>query len=265
MRIVLFSLILVFSCGKNSSKGSASLPPERDDSNPPVIVTPVPMPPPSDVNQADIMKITPLLPTMYYTAQEEKTNCKGKYGSSTYDGSERSNVISVDGKLIATVCTRFYRVLLMEGSAILSDRGAGKISVNYGGVVNGDRRYHLLERCIYGEGVKKDLCLLPYHTLATDNKVHAIGDIIYIPKAVGIVLPDGTAHEGYFIVRDTGAAFSGVGAQRVDMFTGLDPDYANVFLAAGFNHKKEVQAFKIKGRSAELIKEKLENKFGEIY
>ncbi|MES2526477.1 MAG: 3D domain-containing protein [Bdellovibrionota bacterium] len=265
MRIVLLSLCFLLACGKHSSKSSHHNPPERDESNPPVIVTPVPMPPPSEVDEADMMKITPLLPTMYYTAQEEKTNCKGKYGNATYDGSERSNIISVEGKLIATVCTRFYRVLLMEGSAILRDRGNGKISVNYGGIVNGERRYHLLERCIYGEGVKKNLCLLPYHTLATDNKIHAIGDIIYIPKTVGIVLPDGSQHEGYFIVRDTGAAFNGVGAQRVDMFTGLDPDYANVFQAAGFHHKKEIQAFKIKGHSAELIKEKLENKFGEIY
>ncbi len=261
MRTLLLSFLLILSCGKNSSQGSKSLPPQREEVNPPVIVVPVP----GDVSAADMQSIPNLLPTMYYTAQEEKTNCKGKYGGTIYDGTERSNIISVEGHLIATVCTRFYRVLLMEGSAILRDRGQGKISVNYGGAVNGDRRYHLLDRCIYGEGVRKNLCLLPYHTLATDNKVHKIGDIVYIPKAVGIALPDGTLHEGYFIVRDTGSAFNGVGAQRVDMFTGLDPDYANAFQAAGFHHKKEMQAFKIKGDSAEAIKEKLALKFGEIY
>ncbi len=258
MRILLLSFILVLSCGKNSSSGSKTNPPSRDPVIPPVVV-------PAEIDEIDMLKIPNLLPTMYYTAQEEKTNCAGKYGNVTYNGSERSDIISTEEKLIATVCTRFYKVLLMEGSAILKDRGQGKISVNYGGVINGERRYHLLERCVFGEGVRKDLCLLPYHTLATDNKVHKIGEIIYIPKAKGLALPDGSVHEGYFIVRDTGAAFNGIGAQRVDMFVGLDPDYANAFQAAGFHHKKEMQAFKIKGNSAELIKTKLSQRFGEIY
>lgn len=264
MRVLFLSFLILISCGKDSSKSSTKLPPQRDEVNPPT-PTPVPTPAPDVVLEIDMLKIPDLLPTMYYTAQEDKTSCQGKYGGTLYDGSERSNIISVQEKLIATVCTRFYRVLLMEGSAILKDRGQGKISVNYGGVINGERRYHLLDRCIFGEGVRKNLCLLPYHTLATDNKVHKIGDIIYIPKVVGLRLPDGSLHEGFFIVRDTGSAFNGIGAQRVDMFTGLDPDYANAFQAAGFHHKKEVQAFKIKGESADLIKEKLEEKFGGIY
>jgi hypothetical protein len=39
----------------------------------------------------------------------------------------------------------------------------------------------------------------------------------------------------------------------------------NVFQAAGFHHKKEMKAFKITGESANLIKQKLAERFGEIY
>ncbi len=266
MRSVLLILILVVSCGKHtSSHKTVEVRNEPIKPPPTQETTPEPTETPDDVNAADLVKINDLLPTMYYIPQEARTNCKGKYGGTDYNGSERSQILATDGSVIATVCTRFYRVLLMEGSAVLSNHFSGDVAVNVAGTVNGIRRFHILDRCTYGEGVKRDLCLLPYHTLATDNKVHAIGDIIFVPKAVGLLLPDGTKHEGYFIVRDTGGAFEGVGAQRVDMFTGLDPDYSNVFQRAGFHHKAPMNAFKIKGQSAEVIKDKLRARFGELY
>lgn len=264
MRILLLSLILLSGCGKSDAdnKIRPQFPDRQEEEETvPTVITPVE----EDIDPSEVSKINDLLPTMYYTAEEEKVNCKGKYGNTTYDGTERTNIISTDETIIATVCTRFYRILLMEGSAILKDRGQGRIGVNYGGKIGEERRYHLLDRCTLGEGVRKDLCLLPYHTLATDNKIHAIGEIIYIPKARGIVLPDGTKHEGYFIVRDTGSAFTGVGAQRVDMFTGLDPDYDNTFQRAGFHHKNPLEAFKVKGRSADIVKERLKKRFGNLF
>jgi 3D (Asp-Asp-Asp) domain-containing protein len=251
----LFLLVLVVfvSCGKTDTK-QGSLPPERE--TPPIVIDP-----------ADLQTILPLKPTMYYLPHEKNISCIGKYSSSgpIYDGSEKSGIMDRDNKKIATVCTRFFRVLNMEGSAILKDRGQGDFVVNYAGVVNGDRRFRKVERCIYGEGVSKNLCLLPHHTLATDNKIHKIGEIVYIPKAEGLILPDGSVHEGFFIVRDTGGAFEGVGHQRVDIFTGLEPDLNNTFSRAGFNHQTEFEAFKVTGDSAENIKTRLQDKFGELY
>lgn len=261
MHFILIALLTLSSCGKKESSDSKLLPPEQDErQTPPVVIDP-----PAEIDPSDVVKITDLLPTMYYTAEEEKVSCKGKYGTTTYNGTEKSKIKDMAGNTIATVCTRFYRVLLMEGSAILKDRGQGKMGVNYSAKIGEDRRYHKLERCTLGEGVKKDLCLLPYHTLASDNTIHAIGEIIYIPNAAGLKLPDDSIHDGYFIVRDTGSAFNGIGAQRVDMFTGLDPDYNNAFQRAGFHHKKPMGAFKIKGNSAEVVKEKLRQKFGDLY
>lgn len=253
MRILLFVFILA-SCGNSGT--DPVLNQKEEPLNPPPV---------SEINPADLNKIANLLPTMYYTAEEDKTNCKGKYGNVTYNGTETTDIISVDERVMATVCTRFYKVLLMEGSAILKDRGQGKVGINYGFKIGEERRYRYLERCVFGEGVEKDLCLLPYHTIASDNKVHAIGEIIFVPKAVGLKLPDGSTHEGYFIVRDTGSAFTGIGAQRIDLFTGLDPDNDNTFSRAGFSHNTPMEAFKVTGPSAEVVKERLKAKFGEIY
>ena len=204
---------------------------------------------------------------MYYTARESSVSCRGKYRRSgpVYTGAERSKVLDREGNTIATVCTRFLRVLTMEGSAILRDRGQGEFAVNYSGKVNDVHRFHVLNKCAYGEGVKPGLCLLPYHTLAADNKVHKIGDIIFIPKAQGLLLPDGTVHEGFFIVRDTGGAFVGIGGKRVDMFTGTDPDDNNVFLKAGFHHLRDFQAFKVKPEAVHIIRDRLKYRFGELY
>lgn len=218
-----------------------------------------------EIENEDMMKIPDVRPTTYYIANEAKVSCKGKYGRKFYSGKERQNLLTPNGKFIANVCSRFGALLLMEGSGILKDRGAGEIPVNYGRKVKGQARYTILNRCKFGEGVRGDLCLLPYHTIATDNKVHKVDEILYIPAAKGIQLPDGTTHDGTFIVRDTGGAFKGTAGKRVDLFVGTAPDFDNVFQRAGFDKTRALQAFKVKGQSAERIKEKLQEKFGELY
>ena len=127
---------------------------------------------PESFMTSDSRRIPDLLPSMYYTPTESSIRCKGGYGSSAYNGKETQKLLTKEGKYIATVCKRFANVLLMEGSAILKDRGAGEIAVNYSRKVNGQARYHVLDRCKFGEGVRNNLCLLPYHTIAADNKVH---------------------------------------------------------------------------------------------
>lgn len=217
--------------------------------------------PSREVDERDVVSINELLPTMYYVPQEKLVSCKGRYGGRQFSGKERTVIRNLSGAPIATVCTRFYRFITMEGTGILRN---GR-TINVSGKVNGSHRFHYTSRCQMGEGIAQDLCLLPYHTIAADNRVHAVGEIIYIPAAKGIVLPDGTSHEGYFIVRDTGSAFTGIGAQRVDLFVGLDLDYRNAFQAAGFHHKNPLEAFKIYGESAEIIKERLKAKFPELF
>lgn len=217
------------------------------------------------LSAGDMTKIPDILPTMYYTPSEEKVNCAGGYGRARYRGTERTKLLDPNGNTIATVCTRFAKTLLMEGAGILRDRGQGEKIVNYGGSVRKVPRYFFLDRCKFGEGVTRDLCLLPYHTIAADNTHHKVDEIIFVPEAEGVALPDGTVHDGLFIVRDTGGAFNGIGSQRVDLFTGTDPDFDNAFQKAGFHHKRPMDAFKVTGESAERVKEKFRAQFGDLY
>jgi 3D (Asp-Asp-Asp) domain-containing protein len=253
-------MILLLSCGKADHRSEAT--PVNETEQQWKMFADIT---PDDVDERDMSQIADLLPTMYYTPREDGVNCKGRYGKRRFNGNERTKLISPQGKVLATVCSRFAYTLLMEGSAILRDRGDGEKAVNYGGKIKGSARYYYLDRCKYGEGIRRDLCLLPYHTIAADNKVHKVNEIIFVPAAKGIKLPDGSIHDGFFIVRDTGGAFNGIGSQRVDMFTGTDPDFQNAFQKAGFHHKRPLDAFKIKGDSAEVVRQKLREKFGDLY
>src|SRR3989338_7761429 len=64
------------------------------------------------------------------------------------------------------------------------------------------------------------MCIDPYFSLAADLSIYKLGDVIYIPDAVGLQLPGGSQHNGYFIVRDTGGGIKGHG--RFDFFSGFD-------------------------------------------
>ena len=215
---------------------------------------------PSAFANEEMKAIADLLPTTYYLAQEDKISCKGTYRNKVYDGTEKSKVKSPDGKVIATVCTRYYKFLNMEGSGLLSDRGEGKKTVNWAGKF----RYKIQKRCKLGHGISPKDCLLSHHTIAADPKVHKVGDIIYIPSAVGLQLPDGSLHNGYFIVLDTGGAFVGVGQQRVDLFIGLEDDYNNIFKSAGFHHKNPIKAYKVTGQKWHDAFKLLKEKFGKL-
>lgn len=208
----------------------------------------------------EITQIADLLPTTYYLAQEDKISCKGSYRDDVYDGTEKTKVKTPGGKVIATVCSRYYRFLTMEGSGLLSDRGQGKLTINWAGKF----RFKIQKRCKMGHGISPKDCLLSHHTIAADPKIHKVGDIIYIPSAVGLQLPDGSTHNGYFIVLDTGGAFIGVGQQRVDLFVGLENDSNNVFRNAGFHHRSPIQAYKVTGQTWHDAFNGLKEKFGSL-
>ncbi len=58
---------------------------------------------------------------------------------------------------------------------------------------------------------------IPMRTLATDPRVIPRRTKLFIRETVGIRLPDGTVHDGYWYASDTGGAIRG---QRVDLYTG---------------------------------------------
>lgn len=204
--------------------------------------------------------IPDLLPTMYYIADEAKTACEGRYNGNDFDGSEMTEILNPDNEVIASVCTRFYKVLCMEGTGILDDRGQGRLTINWAG----DYKFKVVDKCQFGEGVNNN-CLIPYHTIAADLEVYPVGTIIYIPRAVGLKLPNGKVHNGNFIVRDTGAAFRDVGPSRVDLFVGIENDNDNIFSRVGMNHQTNEKAFKLEGKRKSAAIQYFKNNYPELY
>ncbi|WP_240902825.1 3D domain-containing protein [Caulobacter sp. SLTY] len=70
-----------------------------------------------------------------------------------------------------------------------------------------------------GAGARDSLgCpVVAMRTAATDPRIAPKRSIIYIPDTVGLTMPDGSSHDGYWYVSDTGGAVKGA---KVDLFTG---------------------------------------------
>lgn len=59
--------------------------------------------------------------------------------------------------------------------------------------------------------------LAPMRTVAVDPKVFPRHSILFIKETVGLKLPDGSIHDGYWYASDVGGAIKGA---RIDLFTG---------------------------------------------
>jgi len=54
-------------------------------------------------------------------------------------------------------------------------------------------------------------------TVATDRTLVPRRSVLFIKETVGVTMPDGSAHDGYWYASDTGGAIKG---QRIDLYTG---------------------------------------------
>ena len=183
---------------------------------------------------------------------------------------QKKTIYDVDQKPLLQVCPENYKRCVIEGTCALVD--ADDISaenewenshtshdidlINYVKLKNNLPLFEKVDtqRCPHGYGVKA-ICLDPFFTVAADLEFHNPGDVIFVPKAVGIVLANGERHSGYFIVRDKGGAIKG--ANRFDFFTGF-LDYRhdeNPLTKLGFNDKNLKFEFrKVAGAEAESFR-----------
>ena len=72
----------------------------------------------------------------------------------------------------------------------------------------------------------------PMRTVAVDPAIVSRRTIIFIKETVGLVLPDGSVHDGYWYASDIGPAIRG---SRIDLFTG--PGAASMRPLQPFNLK----------------------------
>ncbi len=72
----------------------------------------------------------------------------------------------------------------------------------------------------------------PMRTVAIDRNLITRGAILFIKETVGLLLPDGGRHDGYWYASDTGALIRG---PRIDLFTG--PNQASMHTLLPLNLK----------------------------
>lgn len=219
LRVFIFSWVIFAGLGCQKPKGS---PVVRVDQ------------PETTHGQASIVEDpNGLSPTLYFIPildiKSENINC---------GENERRPIKNIQGQVIAQVCETDYRICVKQGTCILNEpRGMrivnfttrrGKIPLFSG---------KIKKQCPYGLGFK-NVCLDPYYTIAADLKFYKLGDVIFVPSARGIKLPNGDTHDGYFVIRDSGANLKS--ERRFDFFTGFDHDTEafNVFKKMGLDNKE---------------------------
>lgn len=186
-----------------------------------------------------------ITPTIYFVPviDEDAASCDDKVGMHLMDGSVRMRL-----------CRRSASFCSEQGSCLIKKNGKW-VTLNIIKRVAGIDRYkEINDGCVYGYGVR-NICLDPYYSVAADLSVYSPGDVVFIPKIRGTLLPNGQRHDGYFIVRDQGRGVKGQG--RFDFFTGGESwsNSANPFVKAQLNDKETDMSFqKITGELAAHIK-----------
>lgn len=119
-----------------------------------------------------------------------------------------------DGYFIGRYTERFAWALRLEGSALMADgrviNYAGKCNYGYGTCYQQlSVEEHPFGR---GAGIRP---LIPFKSVAIDPRLVPIGEPLYIPEFDGMLLPDGSLHDGCVRADDTGG---GIKKRKMDFF-----------------------------------------------
>jgi len=81
-------------------------------------------------------------------------------------------------------------------------------------------------------------------TAAVDRQLIPKGSVLYIKETVGLKMPDGSRHDGYWYASDTGGAIKG---KRIDLFTGFSAASMNPIKALNLATLTAVKVGEFKG------------------
>src|SRR5262249_43764084 len=81
-------------------------------------------------------------------------------------------------------------------------------------------------------------------TVAVDKNLIPKGSILFIKETVGLKMPDGSTHDGYWYASDAGGAIKG---QRIDLFTGFSSASMNPLRALNLASLTAVKVGEFKG------------------
>ena len=127
---------------------------------------------------------------------------------------DADDLYTEDGYLIGSYSDKFAWNLRMEGSGLLADgrilQYSGKCPFGYGTC------FSTLDptEFPFGRGAYQRP-LIPFKSIAIDPALVPIGEPVYIPEFDGMVLPDGSIHDGCVRADDTGG---GIKRRKMDFF-----------------------------------------------
>nr|BFD68389.1 hypothetical protein HAGR004_34110 [Bdellovibrio sp. HAGR004] len=188
-----------------------------------------------------------LKPTVYFFAilNEDKNGCKPE---------TRRTLHGAGSKPLLKVCPKTAAACSLQGSCGVIQKGKMH-TFNIIGRFDGQDRYFEIpeDGCRFGYGVNSS-CLDPFYTLAADLTIYKPGEVIFVPAVVGLELPDGSKHNGYFVIRDKGRGIKGMG--RFDFFSGHYSwnDSENPFKKIGLGDvNTNIPYYRIKGEAAKKV------------
>ncbi len=125
-----------------------------------------------------------------------------------------TDIYSPEGYRLGVYSARFVRALRMEGSGVLADgrviHYAGRCKYGMGTC------FRILdhEKFPFGKGASRRT-LTPFKSVAVDPRFIPLGESLYIPEFDGLLLPDGTHHDGCVRADDTGG---NIKKRKMDFF-----------------------------------------------
>ncbi len=161
---------------------------------------------------AKFTRITDMKPTFYVTAREEGFPTSGPLFGHSYNGTERKEIRTPSGDLIAETSGRYFAALCMEGSGVILDGRTVSFVSN--------QRFHVAPQGCLGI-TATGYWVVPFHTLAVNRNVMPYKGVYFIPGTRGLKLPNGETHDGYWFAHDTGSAFTNT-TNRMDMYVDRD-------------------------------------------
>ena len=141
------------------------------------------------------------------------------------------------GRTLARVSREFYRRMCTEGAGRLRD---GRV-LTYATRIGSEIRFRFSD-APYGLS-HRETPLVPFRSVAVDEEIIALGSVLYVPALEGLILPDGSRHDGIFFADDVGSALRG---RCIDFFVGFEDHIHNTFSSSRkVRHSHPVEVYLI--------------------
>jgi 3D (Asp-Asp-Asp) domain-containing protein len=136
--------------------------------------------------------------------------------------------VSTNGKILHRASKKFLDDAQVQGSGQLDD---GRV-VMYAGKDDDGLPHWKVSPHAFAVGAS-GCALLPFKSVSVDKRVIPLKTKLFIAETKGMVLPDGTIHDGVWYALDTGLAIE---EDRIDLFVGAGKAPLEIMKRHGIYH-----------------------------